>query len=104
MFTIIRAASYPVPDCRGPKYIEPNWPKLQVIGSLRQFGVLAYNWKNSMPPVMSVFFERPWLEGNMTVTRGPLAGAYEPFNGAFRSEGDSPSRRRQIGILLVAVS
>ena len=25
------------------KYIEPNWPKLQVLGSFRQFGVLAYS-------------------------------------------------------------
>ncbi|MDE3197334.1 MAG: DUF1593 domain-containing protein, partial [Acidobacteriota bacterium] len=80
------------------KYIEPNWPKLQVIGSFRQFGVLAYGWANSMPPAMRVFFERPWLEGNITVDRGPLAGAYEPNNGAFRSEGDSPSFIHQIDV------
>lgn len=80
------------------KYIEPNWPKLQVLGSFRQFGVLAYGWATSMPPAMRVFFERPWLEGNITVSRGPLAGAYEPNNGAFRSEGDSPSYIHQIEV------
>ena len=80
------------------KYIEPNWPKLQVLGSFRQFGVMAYGWVNSMPPAIRVFFERPWLEGNITVNRGPLAGAYEPFNGAFRSEGDSPSYIHQIEV------
>jgi hypothetical protein len=80
------------------KYVEPNWPKLQVLGSFRQFGVLAYNWANSMPPAVRVFFERPWLEGNITLNRGPLAGAYEPNNGAFRSEGDSPSYIHQIEV------
>jgi len=80
------------------KYIEPNWPKLQVLGSFRQFSVLAYGWANSMPAAMRVFFERPWMEGNITVNRGPLAGAYEPSNGAFRSEGDSPSYMHQIEV------
>lgn len=80
------------------KYIEPNWPKIQVLGSFRQFGVLAYNWANSMPASARVFFERPWMEGYITVNRGPLAGAYEPNNGAFRSEGDSPSFMHQIEV------
>jgi hypothetical protein len=69
-----------------------------VLGSFRQFAVLAYGWANSMPPAVRVFFERPWLEGNITVNRGPLAGAYEPLNGAFRSEGDSPSYIHQIEV------
>jgi hypothetical protein len=80
------------------KYIEPNWPKLLVLGSFRQFGVLAYGWANSMPAAARVFFERPWLEGNITVNRGPLAGSYEPNNGAFRSEGDSPAFMHQIEV------
>jgi hypothetical protein len=80
------------------KYIEPNWPKLQVLGSFRQFSVMAYGWATSMPPAMRVFFERPWMEGNITVDRGPLAGAYVPNNGAFRSEGDSPSYMHQIDV------
>jgi hypothetical protein len=80
------------------KYIEPNWPKLQVIGSFRQFGALAYAWANLIPYPHKALFERPWLEGNITSDRGPLAGAYEPNNGAFRSEGDSPSFMHQIDV------
>jgi hypothetical protein len=80
------------------KYIEPNWPKLEVLGSFRQFDALAYGWGEAMPPAMRVFLERPWLEGNITVDRGPLAGAYVPNNGAFRSEGDSPSFMHQIEV------
>jgi len=80
------------------KYIEPNWPKLQVLGSFRQFGALAYAWPRLIPAPQRVFFERPWLEGNITVDRGPLAGAYESNNGAFRSEGDSPSFMHQIEV------
>ena len=80
------------------KYIEPNWPKLQVLGSFRQFGVLAYGWANQIPYPHKALFERPWMEGNITIDRGPLAGAYEPNNGAFRSEGDSPSFMHQIEV------
>jgi hypothetical protein len=80
------------------KYIEPNWPKIEVLASFNQFSVLAYDWAKLMPPAMRVFFERPWMEGNITVDRGPLAGAYVPNNGAFRSEGDSPSYMHQIEV------
>ena len=80
------------------KYIEPNWPKLQVVLSARQFGVIAYGWAGLMPESERVFFERPWLEGNITMNHGSLAGAYESLNGAFRSEGDSPSFMYEIGV------
>jgi hypothetical protein len=80
------------------KYVEPNWPKLQVLGSFRQFAVMAYNWANLMPASKRVFFERPWMEGNITVDRGSLAGSYEANDGAFRSEGDSPSYMHQIEV------
>lgn len=80
------------------KSIEPNWPKLEVLGNFRQFNTLAYGWANAMPPSARVFFERPWMEGHITVDRGPLAGAYESNNGAFRSEGDSPSYMHQIEV------
>lgn len=73
------------------RYIEPNWPKLQVMVSSVQFAVLAYPWRMLMPEAKRVFFERPWMEGNITSNRGSLTGAYESLNGAFRSEGDSPS-------------
>ncbi len=80
------------------KYIEPNWPKLQVLGSFRQFSVLAYGWANAIPYPHKALFERPWMEGYITMDRGPLAGAYESNNGAFRSEGDSPSYMHQIEV------
>ncbi len=80
------------------KYIEPNWPKLQVLGSFRQFGVIAYSWGSLIPYPHHALFERPWMEGYITVDRGPLAGAYEPEYGAFRSEGDSPSYMHEIEV------
>jgi hypothetical protein len=80
------------------KYIEPNWPKLQVLGSFRQFGVLAFGWRNQIPPAYRVFFERPWLEGHISNGRGVLAGSYQSQDGAFRSEGDSPSFMHQIEV------
>jgi hypothetical protein len=80
------------------KYIEPNWPKLQVIGSFSQFEALAYYWASLMPASQRVFFQRPWLEGHITADRGALAGSYEPQNGAFRSEGDSPSFMYEIEV------
>jgi hypothetical protein len=80
------------------EYVRPNWPKLQVLGSFRQFAAIAYGWAGLIPMPQRAFFERPWLEGHITVDRGPLAGAYEPNNGAFRSEGDSPSFMHQIDV------
>jgi hypothetical protein len=80
------------------KYVEPNWPKLQVLGSFRQFGVLAFGWRNQIPPAYRPFFERPWLEGHISNGHGVLAGAYQSLDGAFRSEGDSPSFMHQIPV------
>lgn len=80
------------------KYIEPNWPNLEILGSFRQFGAIAYNWASLIPPQHRVFFQRPWMEGNVTFGHGPLAGVYESSNGAFRSEGDSPSFMHQIDV------
>jgi hypothetical protein len=79
-------------------YIEPNWPKLEIVGSFRQFGALAYAWSSLIPYPAKAMFERPWLEGNITVNHGALAAAYEPNNGAFRSEGDSPSFMYEIEV------
>jgi hypothetical protein len=80
------------------KYVEPNWPKLQVLGSFRQFGVLAFGWRNQIPPAYRVFFERPWLEGHISNGHGVLAGSYQSQDGAFRSEGDSPAFMHQIEV------
>lgn len=40
----------------------------------------------------------PLLEGHITEGHGSLAGAYESLDGAFRSEGDSPSFMYEIGV------
>jgi hypothetical protein len=80
------------------KYVEPNWPKLQVLGSFRQFSVLAFGWRNQIPAAYRPFFERPWLEGHISNGHGVLAGAYQSQDGAFRSEGDSPSFMHQIDV------
>ncbi len=54
-----------------------------VRNSLRSIGVKRNIGRaDAMPPAMRVFFERPWLEGNITVDRGPLAGACAHLNGA----------------------
>ncbi len=31
------------------RYIQPNWPDLQVLGSFRQFGTIAYSWDRKIP-------------------------------------------------------
>jgi hypothetical protein len=80
------------------KYIEPKWPKIHTLLSLQQFRVLAYAWRALIPPPQRVFFERPWLQGNILVDHGPLAGAYETQDNEFRSEGDSPSFMHQIEV------
>jgi cellulose-binding protein len=81
------------------QYVEPNWPKLTVLGSFRQFGVLAFGWRTAIPAQYRPFFERPWLEGHISSDHGSLAGAYLSDNtGAFRSEGDSPSFMHQIEV------
>jgi hypothetical protein len=85
-------------DATFRQYIEPNWPKLQVLGSFRQFGVLAFSWRTQIPPAYRVFFERPWLEGQISNYHGVLAGSYQSQDGAFRSEGDSPSFMHQIDV------
>jgi hypothetical protein len=80
------------------EYIVPNWPKLHILGSFSQYRALAYGATQIIPYPQKVFFLRPWLEGHITVDRGPLAGAYEPINGEFRSEGDSPAFMHEIDV------
>jgi len=80
------------------KYIEPNWPNLQVLGSFRQFGCIAYRWDQKIPSPQKTFFEKQWMEANILKGHGPLCSLYEAKNGAFRSEGDSPSFMHQIRV------
>jgi len=80
------------------QYIQPNWPKLQVLGSFRQFASIAYNWAGKIPPPHKAFFERPWMQKHILQGHGPLCAIYEARDGAFRSEGDSPSFMHQIDV------
>ena len=80
------------------KYIEPNWPDLQVLGSFSQFGCIAYRWNQKIPSPQKTFFEKRWMEANILKGHGPLCSLYEAKNGAFRSEGDSPAFMHQIRV------
>lgn len=78
------------------QYIQPNWPDVQVLGSFRQFGCIAYRWNRIIPAPQKSLFEKPWMEANILKGHGPLCSLYESKDGAFRSEGDSPSFMHQI--------
>jgi hypothetical protein len=80
------------------KYIEPNWPGIQVLGSFSQFGCIAYRWDQKIPSPEKSFFEKPWMEANILKGHGPLCSIYEAKDGAFRSEGDSPAFMHQIPV------
>jgi hypothetical protein len=79
-------------------YIQPNWPKLQVLGSFRQFGCIAYRWDRIIPEPQNTCFQKPWMEKHILKEHGPLCAIYEARDGAFRSEGDSPSFMHQIDV------
>lgn len=38
------------------KYIEPNWPGIQVLGSFSQFACIAYRWYDKIPAPEKSFF------------------------------------------------
>lgn len=74
------------------KYIQPNWPDIQVLGSFRQFAAVAYRWRNLIPSHLHRFFDGPWMRENILEGHGPLCASYEAHDdGSFRSEGDSPA-------------
>ena len=81
------------------KYIEPNWPKLQVLGSFRQFGVLAYSWANLIPLASpGRCSSGPGWKATSRWTGVRWRAPTSRTNGAFRSEGDSPSFMHQIEV------
>ncbi len=80
------------------EYIQPNWPKLLVLGSFRQFAAIAYRWDRIIPQPQKGYFEKPWMERHILKGHGPLLAIYEARDGAFRSEGDSPSFMHQIDV------
>lgn len=79
------------------EYILPNWPEIQVLGSFRQFGCIAYRWRDLIPEPLHKFYDGPWMKENILQDHGPLCARYEALDdGQFRSEGDSPSFMHQI--------
>lgn len=89
------------------KYILPNWPDLQVLGSFSQFGCIAYRWNQKMPGGVHKFFKGPWMRQHILNGHGPLCARYEAHGGRsrggfargdFRSEGDSPAFMHQIDV------
>ncbi len=95
---IEKAVLYLISDQDGTfrDYIEPNWPKLQVLFSTA-FGSLGYGARNNPQPYRALF-QRPWMEGYITVGRGALGASYEGEDGAFRSEGDTPAFLHQVDV------
>lgn len=74
-------------------YIAPHWPDLTtLICSASTYGALAYRWENAVPSELHGYFSATWLQKNLLSNHGPLCAMYAPRkDGAFRSEGDSPS-------------
>jgi len=81
------------------KYIQPNWPDMQVLGSFRQFGTIAYSWDKKIPRALHQHFDAAWMRRHILEGHGPLCARYEhhPQKG-FRSEGDSPAFMHQIDV------
>jgi hypothetical protein len=78
------------------RYIEPNWPGLQVLGSFRQFACIAYAWNRKIPRELHKYYDMAWMKKNILTGHGPLCARYENSRGGFRSEGDSPAFMHQI--------
>jgi hypothetical protein len=79
------------------KYIEPNWPGLQILGSFRQFSCIAYSWERKIPGALHKYYDRAWMQENILSGHGPLCARYEHHSKkGFRSEGDSPAFMHQI--------
>ena len=79
------------------KYIQPNWPDVQVLGSFRQFATVAYSWDDNIPESEHKFYDGKWMKENILNGHGPLCASYEAHDdGRFRSEGDTPAFWHQI--------
>jgi len=73
-------------------YIRPEWPEVQVLLSdWPSFEAIAYPWKKIMSKELQHYFDRDWMTANILENHGPLCAMYEAADGAFRSEGDTPS-------------
>ena len=81
------------------QYIQPNWPKLQVLGSFRQFETVAYDWEEVIPRAQQQYYDANWMKSNILNSHGPLCGSYEAHDdGRFQSEGDTPAFWHQIDV------
>ncbi|MHC4200450.1 MAG: nucleoside hydrolase-like domain-containing protein, partial [Planctomycetota bacterium] len=81
------------------RYIQPNWPDIQVLGSFRQFATVAYSWDRKIPRELHRYFDRDWMQRNILRGHGPLCARYEVHGKkGFRSEGDSPAFMHQIPV------
>ncbi len=75
------------------KYIQPSWEKYDILTIVSdQFGAIAYRWDQYIPQPEKSYYEAAWMNENILNDHGPLCSLYEAHeDGAFRSEGDSPS-------------
>ncbi|MHC4457924.1 MAG: DUF1593 domain-containing protein [Planctomycetota bacterium] len=81
------------------KYIQPNWPDIQVLGSFRQFETVAYDWQEIIPEDEQQYYDADWMKSNILKSHGPLCASYEAHeDGRFRSEGDTPAFWHQIDV------
>lgn len=79
-------------DTTFQSYIRPVWGGIKTIIS-DQFVAYDYFWPwYNIPEEDSKYFGAAWMKENILEGHGPLCSAYKALdNGAFRSEGDSPS-------------
>jgi hypothetical protein len=90
------------------KYIRPHWGKYNIQTIIcDQFWAVAYQWDKIMPADKITYFKSDWMKLHILENHGPLCSLYEAYKsssdkegfkdgddksqGAFRSEGDSPS-------------
>lgn len=74
-------------------YIAQAWPSVTtLICSASTYGALAYRWEQALPNELHTYFTAEWTRENLLEDHGPLTALYPVRkDGAFRSEGDSPS-------------
>lgn len=79
-------------------YLLPQWPDIECILSTA-FPAIAYDWPRIMSPREQSFFDGAWMRANILRNHGPLCAMYEARgDGAFISEGDSPSFMHLISV------
>jgi len=74
-------------------YIRPNWEKYNILTIIsEQFWAIAYQWEQLIPYQQHQYYNSEWMNQHILKDHGPLCSLYQARDdGAFRSEGDSPS-------------